>query len=84
MLPGLYWYQGHPRLDQTPRLQISFAPRLARFVRLTNLTTPEDRNEPWTIAELFIYEASETPIRPFGKGPGGLPSGPAGLGSLDG
>jgi len=67
MLPGLYWYQGHPRLDQTPRFQISFAPRLARFVRLTNLTTPEDRNEPWSIAELFIYEASETPTRPYGK-----------------
>jgi len=67
MLPGLNWYQGHPRLDQTSRFQISFSPRLARFVRLTNLTTPEDRNESWTIAELFIYEASETPIRPSGK-----------------
>jgi hypothetical protein len=67
MLPGLYWYRGRPRLDQAPRLQISFAPRLARFVRLTNLTTPEDPKEPWTIAELFIYEASETPIRPSGK-----------------
>ena len=67
MLPGLYWYQGHPRLDQTPRLQISFAPRLARFVRLTNLTTPEDPNEPWTIAELFIYEISPTPVNHQGK-----------------
>ena len=67
MLPGLYWYQGHPRLDQTSRFQISFAPRLARFVRLTNLTTPEDRSEAWTIAELFIYEASDTPTRPSEK-----------------
>ncbi len=67
MLTGLYWYQGRPRLDQNPRLQISFGPRPARFVRMTNLTTPENPQEPWTIAELFIYEVSPTPVKPSEK-----------------
>ena len=67
MLAGFYWYRGRPKLDQNPRLQISFAPRPARFIRITNLANPEDPQELWTIAELFIYEASETPIRPSGK-----------------
>jgi hypothetical protein len=40
MLGGLYWYHGRPRLDQNPHLQISFAPRPARYLRITNLTTP--------------------------------------------
>jgi len=67
MLGGLYWYHGRPRLDQNPRLQISFAPRPVRYIRITNLSTPatpEEQNEPWTIAELFIYEATGHPTGP--------------------
>jgi hypothetical protein len=70
MLGGLYWYQGRPRLDQNPRFQISFAPCPARYLRLTNLTTPatpEEQNEPWTIAELFIDEAVTVPVEPSRK-----------------
>lgn len=64
MLGGLYWYHGRPRLDQNPRLQISFAPHPTRYIRFTNLTTPEEEKAPWTIAELFVYEAVPTPNRP--------------------
>ncbi len=70
MLGGLYWYHGRPRLDQNPRLQISFAPRQAHYIRITNLTTPatpEEQNEPWTMAELFIYEAVGHPTGPSKK-----------------
>ncbi len=67
MLTGLYWYRGRPRLDQNPRLQITFAPRPARFIRMTNLANPEDPEEPWTIAELFIYEVSPAPVKPSEK-----------------
>ncbi|MGC1404388.1 MAG: discoidin domain-containing protein, partial [Thermodesulfobacteriota bacterium] len=67
MLTGLYWYRGRPRLDQNPRLQITFPPRSARFIRITNLTTPENPQEPWTIAELFIYEVSPLPVKPSEK-----------------
>ena len=56
-----------PDLDQNPRLQITFVPRLARFVRMTNLANPEDPEEPWTIAELFIYEVSPAPLKPSEK-----------------
>ena len=67
MLAGLYWYQGRPRLDHNPRLQISFPSRLARFLRITNLHTPEDPKDPLTIAELFVYEVAETPTQPSEK-----------------
>ncbi len=67
MWKGFYWYRGRPRFVQNPRLQISFVPSLARFIRLTNLSTPGDSEEPWTIAELFIYEVSPVPVKPSEK-----------------
>ncbi|HMK66347.1 MAG TPA: discoidin domain-containing protein, partial [Thermodesulfobacteriota bacterium] len=67
MLSGLYWYHGRPRLDDLPHFQISFSPQMARFIRLTNLTTPENPKETWRIAELFIYEAVEHSLLLPGK-----------------
>ncbi len=66
-LMGLYWYRGRPRLDRNPRCQITFTTRPARFIRLTNLTDPDESQEPWTIAELFVYEVSPAPARPSEK-----------------
>ena len=63
-LAGLTWVGGRPRLDDNPRIQISFPPREGRYLRLTNLLQPEDPNKIWTIAELFIYESLEQPDPP--------------------
>ncbi len=41
-LAGLTWVGGRPRLDDNPRIQISFSPREGRYLRLTNLLQPED------------------------------------------
>lgn len=67
---GKFGFRGRPRLDQYPRLQISFAPRPARFIRMTNLANQGDSKEPWTIAELFIYEVSPAPVKPSEKAVG--------------
>ncbi len=67
VMGGLYWHQGHPWFDQNPRLQITFSPHPCQYIRITNLTTPENPNEPWTIAELFIYEDSKKPYNPSQK-----------------
>ena len=56
-IPGLYWYNGHPRLDKNLRMQIVFPPQESRYLRITNLDDVENPNDPWTIAELFVYEA---------------------------
>ena len=55
-MPGLYWFQGRPRLDKDLRVEIVFPPLEGRFLRITNLSNGSDPNECWTIAELFIYE----------------------------
>jgi F5/8 type C domain len=67
MLMRFHWHRDFPRPDQNPRLQTTFAPHLARYVRLTNLADPKDPKDPWTIAELFIYEVSPTPVKPSAK-----------------
>ncbi len=63
-LTGMTWVGGRPRLDENPRIQISFPPREGRYLRLTNRLQPEDPNKTWTIAELFIYETLEQPDPP--------------------
>jgi hypothetical protein len=64
MMGGLCWFRGRPRLEQNSRLQISFVPHRARYVRLTNLALPETPKSLWTIAELFIYETAGSPEGP--------------------
>jgi F5/8 type C domain len=63
-LAGLSWVGGRPRLDDNPRIQISFPPREGRFLRITNLLQPEIPNKTWAIAELFVYESLEQPDPP--------------------
>jgi hypothetical protein len=64
MMGGLCWYRGRPRLEQNSRLQISFVPHKARYVRLANLALPDAPKSLWTIAELFIYETAGSPEGP--------------------
>jgi hypothetical protein len=63
LLPGLHWWKGHPRLDDSGRVIVRFAPREGRYVRLTAI----GREWPgglWSVAELFVYEAVEAPSPP--------------------
>jgi hypothetical protein len=63
-LPGLYWYNDHPRLDKNPSIQLMFLPQEGRYLRITNLSDVENPNDPWTIAEIFIYEAAPGKEKP--------------------
>lgn len=57
-IPGLYWHNNLPRLDKNLCLQMVFPPLEGRYLRITNLYDVENPNDPWAIAELFIYEMS--------------------------
>ena len=63
-LAGLTWQEGHPRLDDNPRVQFIFPSQKGRYLRLTNLNQPENPKKNWTIAELFVYESLEQPVPP--------------------
>jgi F5/8 type C domain/Dolichyl-phosphate-mannose-protein mannosyltransferase len=62
-LVGLHWWHGHPRLDASGRLVIRFAPRSARYVRLTSVG-PEWPGAQWSITELFLYETADSAWTP--------------------
>ncbi len=55
--PGVHWWLGHPRLDDSGRVIVRFAPRDARYVRITSLGA-EVPHAAWSVAELFVYEPS--------------------------
>src|SRR5262249_28621725 len=63
VLPGVHWWKGHPRLDASGRVIVRFAPRQARYLRLTNIGIPWLGGH-WTISELFVYETVESPWSP--------------------
>jgi 4-amino-4-deoxy-L-arabinose transferase-like glycosyltransferase len=63
ILPGAHWWKGHPRLDDSGRVVVRFAPHLARFVRLTDIGAPWPGGQ-WSISELFVYETAESPWAP--------------------
>ena len=63
VLPGLHWWKGHPRIDESGRVTVRMAPQPTRYLRLVET----DRGEPgalWSIAELFVYETAATPAEP--------------------
>jgi hypothetical protein len=65
----LYWSGGHPvGRVRWGRVELRFAPRRARYVRLTQLGASS--RFAWTVRELFVYEAggraSETPVADLG------------------
>jgi hypothetical protein len=54
----LYWAAGHPMgRVRWGRVEARFAPRPARHLRLTHVG--RDERFPWTVRELFVYEAGE-------------------------
>ncbi len=63
LMPGLHWWKGHPRRDESGRVIVRLPPRPARFVRLTNAGPPFPHGI-WGIGELFVYEAADTPWTP--------------------
>jgi len=61
LLPGLHWFNGRPKLELFSRLQISFSPCQAQYLRITDLSSSTNPEEVWPIAELFVYEVIDQP-----------------------
>ncbi len=61
VLPGLHWWKGHPRIDDSGRVMVRMEPRPTRYVRLTE-TGKGEPGALWSIAELFVYEAATTSV----------------------
>jgi hypothetical protein len=63
VLAGAHWWKGHPRLDDSGRVIVRFAPRPARYVRVTDIGAPLPGGQ-WSVSELFVYETAESPWAP--------------------
>ncbi len=63
LMPGVHWWKGHPRVDESGQVLIRMAPRPARYVRLTHLGSGLPGSE-WSIGELFVYETAAAPWTP--------------------
>ena len=63
VLPGLHWWKGHPRVDDSGSVTLRMEPRPTRYVRLIE-TGKGEPGALWSIAELFVYEAAATPWGP--------------------
>jgi 4-amino-4-deoxy-L-arabinose transferase-like glycosyltransferase len=61
--PGVHWWKGHPRIDDSGRVIARFPPHRARYVRITSLGT-ESPGGAWSVAELFVYEPAAAPWLP--------------------
>lgn len=59
----LYWAGGHPMgRVRWGRVEARFPVRPARYVRVTHIG--RDERFPWTVRELFVYEAAEPTAEP--------------------
>jgi hypothetical protein len=63
MLPGIHWWKGHPRLDDSGRIIVRFTPHQSRYVRLRNVGASSP-GAMWSLSELFVYEAADAPWPP--------------------
>ncbi len=63
LLAGLHWWKGHPRIDDSGRVVVRFAPRQGRYVRLTHIGSERPGGQ-WGITELFVYETAASPWLP--------------------
>jgi hypothetical protein len=63
VLAGVGWWKGHPRLDDSGRVIVRFAPHSARYVRLTQTGGPVEGGQ-WSVSELFVYEIAGSPWLP--------------------
>lgn len=78
LVPGLHWWKGHPRLDDSGRLIVRFPPRPSRYVRFT-YDGPEWPGGRWSVAELFVYALASAPWSPPPAATAALASGIRGL-----
>jgi len=60
VMPGVHWWKGHPRVDESGRVLVRLTPRPTRYVRFTQRGSAPPGSE-WSIGELFAYEAAEAP-----------------------
>ena len=74
LLAGLHWWKGHPRLDDSGRIVVRFAPRQSRYVRLTNIGA-ERPGGRWSLAEVFVYETAAVSLVTAAGGGGGAEGG---------
>jgi F5/8 type C domain len=59
----LYWAAGHPMgRVRWGRVEVRFPVRPARYVRVMHLG--RDERFPWTVRELFVYEAGDPTVEP--------------------
>src|SRR5262245_40322264 len=63
LLSGVYWWKGHPRVDEGGRVVVRMFPHRARYVRLHHLDT-EQSGRAWSISELFVYEVTDATWAP--------------------
>jgi hypothetical protein len=54
VVPGLHWWRGRPRIDESARVILRLAPRPVRFLRFVH--AGEAPGRAWGLAELFVYE----------------------------
>ena len=52
--------KGHPRIDDSGRVIVRFAPRTGRYLRLTETGAPI-QDGWWNLSELFVYEVADVP-----------------------
>jgi hypothetical protein len=63
LVAPVFWSGPHPFFqDENGRICLALKPAAVRFLKIVQ--TKESRRNPWTIRELFLYEAS---ARPAGK-----------------
>ena len=63
VLPSVYWWKGHPRIDESGRVMVRFTPRESRYLRFTTIGSERPGGQ-WSIAELFAYETADSPWPP--------------------
>ena len=63
VVPGLHWWKGHPRVDESGAVHVRIEPQPTRYLRLVE-TEKREPGALWSIAELFVYEAATTPSEP--------------------
>ncbi|HWC04909.1 MAG TPA: glycosyltransferase family 39 protein [Methylomirabilota bacterium] len=61
--PGLHWWKGHPRVDDSGRVLVRLDPHPARFLRFVQ-TEKGESGGLWSVAELFVHEAAMAPSPP--------------------
>jgi hypothetical protein len=63
LLPGMHWWKGHLRADESGRVIVHLAGHPTRYVRIVQT----GRDQPgvlWSVSEVFAYEVADAPWAP--------------------